>query len=34
VAVRSRKGEDLGQMPLDAFLSLLNSEITKKGRAV
>jgi len=34
VAVRSRKGEDLGQMPLDAFLSLLNSEIAKKGRAV
>jgi threonyl-tRNA synthetase len=34
VAVRSRKGEDLGQMPLDAFLSLLNSEIEKKGRAV
>ena len=34
VAVRSRKGEDLGQMPLDAFLSLLNGEISKKGRAV
>jgi threonyl-tRNA synthetase len=34
VAVRSRKGEDLGQMPLDAFLSLLNGEIAKKGRAV
>jgi threonyl-tRNA synthetase len=34
VAVRSRKGEDLGQMPLDAFLSLLNGEIVKKGRAV
>jgi len=34
VAVRSRKGEDLGQMPLDAFLSLLNGEIMKKGRAV
>jgi len=34
VAVRSRKGEDLGQMPLDAFLSLLNSEIAKKGRTV
>ena len=34
VAVRSRKGEDLGQMPLDAFLSLLNGEIAKKGRVV
>jgi len=34
VAVRSRKGEDLGQMPLDSFLSLLNGEIKKKGRAV
>ena len=33
VAVRSRKGEDLGQMTLVAFLSLLNSEIAKKGRA-
>jgi threonyl-tRNA synthetase len=32
VAVRSRKGEDLGQMTLDAFLSLLNGEIAKKGR--
>lgn len=34
VAVRSRKGEDLGQMPLDAFLSLLKGDIAKKGRAV
>jgi threonyl-tRNA synthetase len=34
VAVRSRKGEDLGQMPLDAFLSLLKGEIMNKGRAV
>ena len=34
VAVRSRKGEDLGQMPLDGFLSLLNGEIAKKGRVV
>lgn len=33
VAVRSRKGEDLGQMTPEAFLSLLNSEITKRGRA-
>jgi len=34
VAVRSRKGEDLGQMTLDAFLSLLKGEIARKGRAV
>jgi len=32
VAVRSRKGEDLGQMSLEAFLSLLKSEIARKGR--
>jgi threonyl-tRNA synthetase len=32
VAVRSRKGEDLGQMTPEAFLSLLNGEITKRGR--
>ncbi|MDH4151408.1 MAG: threonine--tRNA ligase [Betaproteobacteria bacterium] len=34
VAVRSRKGEDLGQMTLESFLSLLNSEIARKGRTV
>jgi threonyl-tRNA synthetase len=34
VAVRSRKGEDLGQMTLDAFLSLLKSDIARRGRAV
>jgi len=33
VAVRSRKGEDLGQMSLDAFLSLLKGDIGKRGRA-
>ncbi|MGE0558847.1 MAG: threonine--tRNA ligase [Burkholderiales bacterium] len=33
VAVRSRKGEDLGQMTLDAFLSLLKSDIERRGRA-
>ena len=33
VAVRSRKGEDLGLMTPDAFLSLLKSEISKRGRA-
>ncbi len=32
VAVRSRKGEDLGQMTQEAFLSLLNGEITRRGR--
>jgi len=32
VAVRSRKGEDLGQMTPEAFLSLLTGEITKRGR--
>jgi threonyl-tRNA synthetase len=34
VAVRSRRGEDLGQMTLDAFLSLLKGDIDRKGRAV
>jgi len=34
VAVRSRKGEDLGQMSLDVFLSLLKSDIARKGRTV
>lgn len=33
VAVRSRRGEDLGQMTLDAFLSLLKGDIERKGRA-
>ncbi|MBX3663669.1 MAG: threonine--tRNA ligase [Burkholderiales bacterium] len=33
VAVRSRGGEDLGQMSLDAFMSLLDSDIAKKGRS-
>ena len=33
VAVRSRGGEDLGQMTLDAFLSLLKRDIGRKGRA-
>jgi threonyl-tRNA synthetase len=26
VAVRTRKGEDLGQMPLDAFIARLKQE--------
>jgi len=34
VAVRSRKGEDLGQMTLEVFLSLLKNDIARKGRAV
>jgi threonyl-tRNA synthetase len=33
VAVRSRKGEDLGQMTREAFLSLLSGEIAKRGRS-
>jgi threonyl-tRNA synthetase len=33
VAVRSRRGEDLGQMSLDAFMSLLKGDIAKKGRS-
>lgn len=32
VAVRTRKGEDLGQMSLSSFISLLNDEIALKGR--
>ncbi len=34
VAVRSRKGEDLGQMTLESFLSLLKGDIAGKGRTV
>jgi threonyl-tRNA synthetase len=33
VAVRTRKGEDLGQMTLDSFISRLHSEESSKGRA-
>ncbi|MGB8856392.1 MAG: His/Gly/Thr/Pro-type tRNA ligase C-terminal domain-containing protein [Burkholderiales bacterium] len=29
VAVRSRNGEDLGQMPLEALLSRLRAELTR-----
>jgi len=28
--VRSRRGEDLGSMPIDAFISLANEEIAGK----
>ncbi|MFS1703795.1 threonine--tRNA ligase [Alteromonas sp. AMM-1] len=31
VAVRSRRGEDLGSMPIDAFISLANEEIAGKS---
>ncbi|MGB1238668.1 MAG: threonine--tRNA ligase [Pseudomonadales bacterium] len=32
VAVRTRSGEDLGVMQVDAFAEYLNSEVTRKGR--
>jgi threonyl-tRNA synthetase len=32
VAVRTRKGEDLGQMTLESFVSLLDSEVGRLGR--
>ncbi|MCJ8340041.1 MAG: threonine--tRNA ligase [Pseudomonadales bacterium] len=32
VAVRTRSGEDLGAMTLDAFAAYLNSEVERKGR--
>ena len=31
VAVRTRSGEDLGSMPLEAFIELLHAEITNRG---
>ena len=33
VAVRSRKGEDLGTMSLDDFLARLHAEAGRRGRA-
>jgi len=33
VAVRTRKGEDLGSMPLREFIKLLNDEVEAKGSA-
>ncbi len=33
VAVRTRKGEDLGQMPIQAFITRLLSEVHQLGRA-
>lgn len=34
VAVRTRKGEDLGAMPLDSFVSLLNEDVARRGRII
>jgi threonyl-tRNA synthetase len=31
VAVRTRKGEDLGQMPLDAFIERMQNEVVARG---
>ncbi|NBX00333.1 MAG: hypothetical protein EBR14_01640, partial [Methylophilaceae bacterium] len=33
VAVRTRKGEDLGSMPMQAFIELLQGEVKAKGSA-
>jgi threonyl-tRNA synthetase len=32
VAVRNRSGEDLGSMNIDAFISLLNEDVDRRGR--
>lgn len=34
VAVRTRKGEDLGAMSLDSFVSLLNEDVARRGRII
>ena len=34
VAVRTRKGEDLGAMPLDSFVSLLKKDVARRGRII
>ncbi|MDX1573921.1 MAG: threonine--tRNA ligase [Methylophaga sp.] len=34
VAVRTRKGEDLGAMPLDSFVSLLKEDVAGRGRII
>ncbi len=34
VAVRTRKGEDLGAMSLDSFVSLLNKDVAGRGRII
>jgi threonyl-tRNA synthetase len=33
VAVRTRKGEDLGSMPVQAFIELMQGEVNAKGSA-
>ena len=33
VAVRTRKGEDLGRMALEAFVARLQAEVAQLGRA-
>jgi len=34
VAVRTRSGEDLGSMTLDAFIDHINADIASHGRVV
>jgi threonyl-tRNA synthetase len=34
VAVRARRGEDLGSMDLDAFTDVLNQDVARRGRVV
>lgn len=34
VAVRTRKGEDLGAMALEGFVSLLNEDVARRGRII
>jgi threonyl-tRNA synthetase len=34
VAVRTRKGEDLGAMSLESFVSVLNEDVARRGRII
>jgi threonyl-tRNA synthetase len=34
VAVRTRKGEDLGAMALQDFVSLLSEDVARRGRVI
>jgi threonyl-tRNA synthetase len=34
VAVRTRKGEDLGAMPLEDFVGLLSEDVARRGRII
>jgi threonyl-tRNA synthetase len=34
VAVRTRKGEDLGAMSLKDFVNLLNEDVARRGRII